>query len=91
VPAVKRYRRATVSEPPRRVKSHVMIINNAIERPRALHWYLTGTLGAGQVRTFRRNGQAMTLNNAGDEIKLFNAAPAERDRFSICRLSKTTW
>jgi len=33
-------------------------------------WNLSGSLAAGQSRTFRRNGQAMTLNNGGDEIVL---------------------
>jgi beta-lactamase superfamily II metal-dependent hydrolase len=30
-----------------------------------LDWDLTGTIGAGQSRTFRRNGKDMSLNNAG--------------------------
>lgn len=46
-----------------------------------LHWDLAGTLAGGQSRTFRRNGQAMSLNNAGDEIVLTDTAPTERDRF----------
>jgi hypothetical protein len=31
---------------------------------------------------FRRNGQAMSLNNAGDEIVLIDATQLERDRFA---------
>ena len=33
-------------------------------------WALTGALAPGASRTFRRGGQAMSLNNAGDEIAL---------------------
>jgi len=47
-----------------------------------LAWQLSGNIGAGQSKTFRRNGMAMTLNNNGDEITLFDAGLAERDRFS---------
>jgi hypothetical protein len=44
-----------------------------------LHWDLSGTLAPGQARTFRRNGQSMSLNNAGDEITLLDTAQAVRD------------
>jgi hypothetical protein len=44
-------------------------------------WMLNGTLAAGQSRTFVRNGQTMSLNNAGDEIVLRDAGNMERDRF----------
>jgi hypothetical protein len=43
---------------------------------------LTGSLQPGQSQTFHRLGQAMTLNNAGDEIGLIDPANVERDRFS---------
>ena len=48
----------------------------------AATWNLTGSLAAGQSRTFRRNGHAMNLNNAGDEIVLVDGGNAERDRFA---------
>lgn len=48
----------------------------------SLTWALTGSLQPGQSQTFRRLGQAMTLNNAGDEIGLIDPANVERDRFS---------
>jgi hypothetical protein len=35
-----------------------------------------------QPRTFKRNGQAMSLNNAGDEIVLRDGGDVERDRFA---------
>ena len=35
---------------------------------------LTGALAPGHSRTFRRNGQAMSLNNAGDAVDLVNPA-----------------
>lgn len=44
-------------------------------------WNLNGSLAPGESRTFRREGQAMSLNNAGDEIVLVDASGAERDRF----------
>jgi hypothetical protein len=53
-------------------------------------WDLTGTLVAGQSLTFRRNGQAMSLNNAGDEIALFDAGNVERDRFAYSASSEGT-
>lgn len=45
-------------------------------------WLLNGSIAPNQSRTFRRNGQAMTLNNAGDEIVLLNTEQVEQDRFS---------
>jgi hypothetical protein len=45
-------------------------------------WSMTGAVAAGQSRVFRRNGQAMSLNNAGDEIALLDAMSVERDRFA---------
>lgn len=47
-----------------------------------LHWDLTGTIAAGQARTFRRIGQSMTLNNNGDEIVLIDSTQTERNTFS---------
>jgi hypothetical protein len=47
-----------------------------------LTWTLDGSVAAGQSRTLRRNGQPMSLNNAGDEIGLFDETNAERDRYS---------
>jgi len=44
-------------------------------------WNLSGSVTPGAARTFKRLGQAMTLNNAGDEIVLIDAASVERDRF----------
>ena len=41
----------------------------------------TGTLNPGQAATIRRNGMPMSLNDDGDEIILFDANNAERDRF----------
>lgn len=45
-------------------------------------WNLSGSIAAGASRTFKRNGQAMSLNNAGDEIVLLDGSNAERDRFA---------
>ena len=45
-------------------------------------WSLTGSLAAGQSRVFPRDGQAMSLNNAGDEIALLDAMNVERDRLA---------
>jgi beta-lactamase superfamily II metal-dependent hydrolase len=53
-----------------------------------LTWALTGTMSAGQTLTVRRNGQAMTLNNTGDEISLVDDANVERDRFSYASSSQ---
>jgi hypothetical protein len=44
-------------------------------------WNLSGPLASGATRTFRRSGQAMSLDNAGDEIVLVDAMDAEQDRF----------
>jgi hypothetical protein len=46
-----------------------------------LTWTLNSSLNPGQLITFRRNGQAMSLNNAGDEIVLIDSTLVERDRF----------
>ena len=51
-------------------------------------WSLTGSLAAGQSRTFRRDGQAMSLNNGGDEIALIDAMSTERDRFEYSATSE---
>ena len=45
-------------------------------------WNLEGSLAPSQARTFRRNGQTMSLNNAGDEVVLRDAGNLERDRFA---------
>jgi len=47
-----------------------------------LTWTLIGSVAAGQAHTFRRGGQPMSLNNAGDEIVLIDPSSVERDRFS---------
>ena len=47
-----------------------------------LTWTLSGSLAPGQSQTFKRSGQPMSLNNAGDEIRLFDAANVERDVFT---------
>ena len=47
-----------------------------------LTWTLSGTLSPGQSLMFRRSGQAMSLNNAGDEIELIDSNQLERDRFA---------
>ncbi len=46
-----------------------------------LTWTLTGSIGPNQARMFRRNGQALSLNNSGDEVVLLDGQQAERDRF----------
>lgn len=51
-------------------------------------WTLIGLLPPGQSRTFQRNGQAMTLNNTGDEITLVDTTNLERDRFSYSTSSE---
>jgi competence protein ComEC len=51
-------------------------------------WNLSGSLALGQSRTFRRNGQAMSLNNAGDELSLLDADSVERDRFEYAASSE---
>jgi len=45
-------------------------------------WSLVGSLAPGQSQNFRRGGQPMTLNNAGDEITLLDPSGTERDRFA---------
>ena len=46
-------------------------------------WTLTGlgTLAPGNSRTIRRNGMAMSLNNAGDEIELLDPGNGVHDKF----------
>ena len=44
-------------------------------------WALVGSLGVGQSQLVRREGQPMSLNNAGDEIDLLDDTGTERDRF----------
>jgi len=46
-----------------------------------LVWTLSGTLAASQSKTFRRSGQPMSLNNAGDKVSLIDAGQAVRDTF----------
>jgi beta-lactamase superfamily II metal-dependent hydrolase len=53
-----------------------------------LTWSLTGSLQPLQSQTFRRRGQAMTLNNTGDEIVLVDPAAVERDRFAYVTSSE---
>jgi hypothetical protein len=53
-------------------------------------WNLSGSLAPGTSRTFKRLGQAMTLNNAGDEIVLLNPGQVEQDRFSYAASSEGT-
>ena len=55
-----------------------------------LTWTLGSTLNPGQAFMFRRNGQAMSLNNAGDEIVLIDATQVERDRFGYQTSSEGT-
>ena len=43
---------------------------------------VTGSIAPNQTRTFKRKGQAMSLNNAGDEIVLRDSGDVERDRFA---------
>jgi hypothetical protein len=43
-------------------------------------WNLSGSIAASASRTFRRNNQVMSLNNAGDEIALIDNAAIARDR-----------
>jgi hypothetical protein len=47
-----------------------------------LKWTLVGALAAGQSQNFRRGGQPMTLNNAGDNITLVDSTSTDRDRFT---------
>lgn len=47
-----------------------------------LVWTLSGSLAPSTSRTFRRNGQPMSLNNAGDEISLLDPTQARRDLFT---------
>jgi cytidylate kinase len=51
-------------------------------------WMLTGSLAPSQSRVFLREGQTMSLNNAGDEIALRDAGNVERDRFEYGAVSE---
>jgi beta-lactamase superfamily II metal-dependent hydrolase len=53
-------------------------------------WDLGGSLAAGESRTFLRDGQAMSLNNAGDEIVLLDPEMIERDRFEYAATGEGT-
>ncbi|OFV95845.1 MAG: hypothetical protein A3H28_08915 [Acidobacteria bacterium RIFCSPLOWO2_02_FULL_61_28] len=53
-------------------------------------WNLTGALAPGEARTSRRSGQAMSLNNAGDEVVLVDAEDVERDRFEYSATGEGT-
>lgn len=44
-------------------------------------WSLSGSLAPAQSRTFRRNGQPMSLNNAADEIALLDPTQVQVDSF----------
>lgn len=60
-----------------------MSLSGWILRDRSgLTWDLSGNLAAGQTRTFKRSGQPMSLNNAGDEITLIDPAQTARDTFT---------
>jgi competence protein ComEC len=61
--------------------SAVSLIGWTLQDRSGATWNLEGTLAPGQFRTFRRAGQAMSLNNAGDEVVLLDAADGELDRF----------
>jgi len=51
-------------------------------------WSLTGSLAAGQSCVFRPDRQAMSLNDAGDEVTLIDATSTERDRFAYAATSE---
>jgi beta-lactamase superfamily II metal-dependent hydrolase len=73
----------------RNTGSVALPLNGWILRDRSdLTWALTGTLQPGESGTFRRLGQAMSLNNGGDEIVLVDPASVERDRFSYLKSSQ---
>jgi hypothetical protein len=55
-----------------------------------LTWTLSGSLAANQSRTFRRHGQDLSLNNAGDEIVLIDDHQVERDRFEYSSSTEGT-
>ncbi len=73
-----------------RGSASVTLTGWSLEDRSGLHWDLTGTIGPGQRRTFRRNGQDMSLNNAGDEIVLMDHGDVERDRFSYAKSTEGT-
>jgi hypothetical protein len=51
-------------------------------------WNLSGSLAPGASQMSRRLGQAMTLNNAGDEIFLIDPTTVEQDRFEYSASSE---
>jgi len=60
-----------------------MSLSGWILRDRSgLTWDLFGNAAPGQTKTFRRNGQPMSLNNSGDEIVLVDPAQAIKDTFT---------
>ena len=48
-------------------------------------WALSGTLAAGAEATFRREGQAMALNNGGDRVELRDAMGVIKDSVTYTR------
>ncbi len=70
--------------------SAVSLVGWTLQDRSGAAWNLTGSLAAGQSQTFRRNGQAMSLNNTGDEIVLLDAGNVERDRFNYAASSEGT-
>jgi competence protein ComEC len=70
--------------------SAVSLVGWILRDRSGLTWTLAGTLNSGGVRTFRRNGQDMSLNNAGDEIVLIDDTGAERDRFTYAGSTQAT-
>ena len=51
-------------------------------------WSLSGSIPPGQTITFRRNGQAMSLNNNGDLVTLVDALGQEIDSVSYSSASE---
>lgn len=62
--------------------SPVVITGWRLEDRSGLTWPFSGSvsLSAGETRTIRRNGRAMSLNNGGDDIRLIDAAGTLVDR-----------
>ena len=67
---------------PNKGSAPVSLVGWTLQDRSGATWNLTGSIAPGQSRTFRREGQAMSLNNAGDEVVLLDAARMERDRFA---------
>jgi beta-lactamase superfamily II metal-dependent hydrolase len=59
----------------------VSLVGWTLKDRSGLVWQLTGSIAAGQSKIIKRAGMAMTLNNNGDEIRLFDVSNVERDRF----------